>query len=147
MFDESSVDVWDISQIPTPHAAAHFCTFCDINLFFCFQVAQVPIESCEQYGTCGECLSSGDPHCGWCVLHNMWVSLNLNLNLNLNLIFIYRDLFKKNHDFCAQIPTSREGTFFLTFISDQLSASTKFSAALFINNIILTWNLFNHICT
>ncbi|MEQ2296518.1 Plexin-A2, partial [Ameca splendens] len=36
-------------------------------------VTQVPIESCEQYGTCGECLSSGDPHCGWCVLHNMCV--------------------------------------------------------------------------
>ncbi|XP_075953782.1 plexin-A2 [Anarhichas minor] len=35
------------------------------------QVIQVPIESCEQYGTCGECLSSGDPHCGWCVLHNI----------------------------------------------------------------------------
>ena len=35
------------------------------------QVAQVPVEACEQYGTCGECLSSGDPHCGWCVLHNM----------------------------------------------------------------------------
>nr|XP_040049193.1 plexin-A2 isoform X2 [Gasterosteus aculeatus aculeatus] len=35
------------------------------------QVTQVPIESCEQYGTCGECLSSGDPHCGWCVLHNI----------------------------------------------------------------------------
>ncbi|KAB5546494.1 hypothetical protein PHYPO_G00072730 [Pangasianodon hypophthalmus] len=35
------------------------------------QVTQVPIESCEQYGTCHECLSSGDPHCGWCVLHNM----------------------------------------------------------------------------
>nr|XP_061781700.1 plexin-A2-like [Nerophis lumbriciformis] len=35
------------------------------------QVTQVPIESCEQYGTCGECLSSGDPHCGWCVLHNV----------------------------------------------------------------------------
>ncbi|XP_062396136.1 plexin-A2 [Sardina pilchardus] len=34
------------------------------------QVVRVPIESCEQYGTCGECLSSGDPHCGWCVLHN-----------------------------------------------------------------------------
>ncbi|XP_059397020.1 plexin-A2-like isoform X1 [Carassius carassius] len=35
------------------------------------QVTLVPIESCEQYGTCGECLSSGDPHCGWCVLHNI----------------------------------------------------------------------------
>ncbi|KAA0707271.1 Plexin-A2 Semaphorin receptor OCT [Triplophysa tibetana] len=35
------------------------------------EVTRVPIESCEQYDTCGECLSSGDPHCGWCVLHNM----------------------------------------------------------------------------
>ncbi|KAK7916724.1 hypothetical protein WMY93_012485 [Mugilogobius chulae] len=35
------------------------------------QVAQVPVEACEQYGTCSECLSSGDPHCGWCVLYNM----------------------------------------------------------------------------
>ncbi|KAG9352801.1 hypothetical protein JZ751_017377 [Albula glossodonta] len=34
------------------------------------QVAQVSIASCEQYGTCRECLGSGDPHCGWCVLHN-----------------------------------------------------------------------------
>ncbi|KAK6472016.1 plexin-A2 [Huso huso] len=34
------------------------------------QVSRVPIESCEQYTRCGECLSSGDPHCGWCVLHN-----------------------------------------------------------------------------
>ncbi|XP_020863472.1 LOW QUALITY PROTEIN: plexin-A2 [Phascolarctos cinereus] len=35
------------------------------------QVSRVPVESCEQYTTCGECLSSGDPHCGWCALHNM----------------------------------------------------------------------------
>ncbi|XP_021098100.1 plexin-A2 isoform X3 [Heterocephalus glaber] len=34
------------------------------------QVTRVPVESCEQYTTCGECLSSGDPHCGWCALHN-----------------------------------------------------------------------------
>ncbi|XP_066482321.1 plexin-A2 isoform X2 [Tiliqua scincoides] len=34
------------------------------------QVSQVPVESCEQYITCGECLSSGDPHCGWCALHH-----------------------------------------------------------------------------
>lgn len=127
MFDESSVNVWDISQIPTPHAAAHFSTFCDINLFFCFQVAQVPIESCEQYGTCGECLSSGDPHCGWCVLHNMWVSLNLNfnlnLNLNLNLIFIYRDLFKKNPDIVLRAQPQRKAHFF--WHSSQISLSLK----------------------
>uniref|UniRef100_A0A8C6LRJ8 Plexin A2 n=1 Tax=Nothobranchius furzeri TaxID=105023 RepID=A0A8C6LRJ8_NOTFU len=35
------------------------------------QVVQVPVEACEQHATCAECLSSGDPHCGWCVLYNM----------------------------------------------------------------------------
>ncbi|XP_006631156.2 plexin-A1 [Lepisosteus oculatus] len=35
------------------------------------QVRRVPVESCEQYTSCGECLGSKDPHCGWCVLHNI----------------------------------------------------------------------------
>uniref|UniRef100_A0A8C5BB53 Plexin A1b n=1 Tax=Gadus morhua TaxID=8049 RepID=A0A8C5BB53_GADMO len=35
------------------------------------QVVRVPVESCEQYTSCGECLGSRDPHCGWCVLHNV----------------------------------------------------------------------------
>uniref|UniRef100_G3PAE2 Plexin-A2 n=1 Tax=Gasterosteus aculeatus aculeatus TaxID=481459 RepID=G3PAE2_GASAC len=44
----------------------------DRNYLYVMSERQVvPIESCEQYGTCGECLSSGDPHCGWCVLHNI----------------------------------------------------------------------------
>ncbi|XP_029550197.1 plexin-A2 [Salmo trutta] len=34
-------------------------------------VTKVPVEACEQYGTCGECLNSEDPHCGWCVLLNV----------------------------------------------------------------------------
>uniref|UniRef100_A0A8C3NY12 Plexin-A4 n=1 Tax=Cyanoderma ruficeps TaxID=181631 RepID=A0A8C3NY12_9PASS len=34
------------------------------------QLTRVPVESCSQYETCSECLGSGDPHCGWCVLHN-----------------------------------------------------------------------------
>ncbi|XP_066561226.1 plexin-A4 [Amia ocellicauda] len=34
------------------------------------QLTRVPVESCGQYSTCTECLGSGDPHCGWCVLHN-----------------------------------------------------------------------------
>ncbi|XP_061054720.1 plexin-A4 isoform X3 [Eubalaena glacialis] len=34
------------------------------------QLTRVPVESCGQYRSCGECLGSGDPHCGWCVLHN-----------------------------------------------------------------------------
>uniref|UniRef100_A0A8C2K8B7 Plexin A4 n=1 Tax=Cyprinus carpio TaxID=7962 RepID=A0A8C2K8B7_CYPCA len=29
------------------------------------------LEACEQYSSCKECLGSGDPHCGWCVLHSM----------------------------------------------------------------------------
>uniref|UniRef100_A0A8C2K8H1 Plexin A4 n=1 Tax=Cyprinus carpio TaxID=7962 RepID=A0A8C2K8H1_CYPCA len=32
---------------------------------------RVPVEACEQYSSCKECLGSGDPHCGWCVLHSM----------------------------------------------------------------------------
>nr|XP_061829776.1 plexin-A1-like isoform X2 [Nerophis lumbriciformis] len=35
------------------------------------QVTRVPVESCEQYASCEACLGSGDPHCGWCVLHNI----------------------------------------------------------------------------
>uniref|UniRef100_A0AAY4DK46 Sema domain-containing protein n=1 Tax=Denticeps clupeoides TaxID=299321 RepID=A0AAY4DK46_9TELE len=34
------------------------------------QVSRVPVERCTQYTTCRDCLGSGDPHCGWCVLHN-----------------------------------------------------------------------------
>uniref|UniRef100_A0A8C7WDX4 Sema domain-containing protein n=1 Tax=Oncorhynchus mykiss TaxID=8022 RepID=A0A8C7WDX4_ONCMY len=35
------------------------------------QVSRIPVESCEQYSSCSGCLGSGDPHCGWCVLHNV----------------------------------------------------------------------------
>ncbi|XP_072540713.1 plexin-A1b [Salminus brasiliensis] len=35
------------------------------------QVKRVPVESCDQYKTCSECLGSRDPHCGWCVLLNV----------------------------------------------------------------------------
>uniref|UniRef100_A0A670KIJ4 Plexin-A2 n=1 Tax=Podarcis muralis TaxID=64176 RepID=A0A670KIJ4_PODMU len=34
------------------------------------QVVRLPVENCEQYSSCAECLGSRDPHCGWCVLHN-----------------------------------------------------------------------------
>ncbi|TNN50395.1 Plexin-A4 [Liparis tanakae] len=34
-------------------------------------LSRVPVEACDQYSTCTQCLGSGDPHCGWCVLHNM----------------------------------------------------------------------------
>uniref|UniRef100_A0A8B9LUK8 Plexin-A1 n=1 Tax=Astyanax mexicanus TaxID=7994 RepID=A0A8B9LUK8_ASTMX len=35
------------------------------------QVKRVPVESCDQYKSCSECLGSRDPHCGWCVLLNV----------------------------------------------------------------------------
>ncbi|KAI1882011.1 hypothetical protein AGOR_G00246280 [Albula goreensis] len=34
------------------------------------QLTRVPVEVCSQYASCSSCLGSGDPHCGWCVLHN-----------------------------------------------------------------------------
>ncbi|XP_068104102.1 plexin-A3-like [Hyperolius riggenbachi] len=34
------------------------------------QVSRVPVESCQRYNSCASCLGSGDPHCGWCVLHS-----------------------------------------------------------------------------
>lgn len=37
------------------------------------QVSRLPVESCSQYSSCKTCLGSGDPHCGWCVLHNNFV--------------------------------------------------------------------------
>uniref|UniRef100_A0A8C3V379 Plexin-A1 n=1 Tax=Catharus ustulatus TaxID=91951 RepID=A0A8C3V379_CATUS len=39
------------------------------------QVTRVPVESCEQYESCELCLGSRDPHCGWCVLHNIDLQL------------------------------------------------------------------------
>ncbi|KAL0618144.1 Plexin-A4 [Plecturocebus cupreus] len=53
-----------------------YTTYClSVHLLMDIWVADifwllVPVESCGQYQSCGECLGSGDPHCGWCVLHN-----------------------------------------------------------------------------
>ncbi|XP_026111791.1 plexin-A1-like [Carassius auratus] len=35
------------------------------------QVTRVPVERCSQYSSCSKCLSSRDPHCGWCVLSHI----------------------------------------------------------------------------
>ncbi|PKU34013.1 plexin-a4 [Limosa lapponica baueri] len=43
------------------------------------ELTRVPVESCSQYETCSECLGSGDPHCGWCVLHNTLVMISIAL--------------------------------------------------------------------
>lgn len=34
------------------------------------KVAKIPVQNCQQYTTCSECLSSRDPYCGWCTLEH-----------------------------------------------------------------------------
>uniref|UniRef100_A0A8C1Z9T3 Plexin A3 n=1 Tax=Cyprinus carpio TaxID=7962 RepID=A0A8C1Z9T3_CYPCA len=41
------------------------------DIFKSLSVSRLSVESCSQYSSCETCLGSGDPHCGWCVLHNM----------------------------------------------------------------------------
>ncbi|RXM93459.1 Plexin-A1 [Acipenser ruthenus] len=55
-------------QSPSPH---HVGYVAQVVFLHPLQVSRVPVESCEQYRSCGECLGSKDPHCGWCVLHNI----------------------------------------------------------------------------
>uniref|UniRef100_A0A8C1WK05 Plexin-A4 n=1 Tax=Cyprinus carpio TaxID=7962 RepID=A0A8C1WK05_CYPCA len=44
----------------------------DQHFLYVMSASQVShLEACEQYSSCKECLGSGDPHCGWCVLHSM----------------------------------------------------------------------------
>ncbi|XP_071960877.1 plexin-A4-like [Antedon mediterranea] len=46
------------------------------------QITKVPVEECEQYTTCSECLGVGggvgDPYCGWCTLMNRCTRKNDN---------------------------------------------------------------------
>uniref|UniRef100_A0A8C9U069 Plexin A2 n=1 Tax=Scleropages formosus TaxID=113540 RepID=A0A8C9U069_SCLFO len=68
---ETTVVVKDGEPILRDMAFSLDHSFLYVIIIAMLQVSRVPVEWCEQYGTCGECLSSGDPHCGWCVLHNM----------------------------------------------------------------------------
>ncbi|XP_063727006.1 plexin-A4-like isoform X4 [Symsagittifera roscoffensis] len=34
------------------------------------QLAKMPIHDCLSHSTCGSCVSSGGPYCGWCTLQN-----------------------------------------------------------------------------
>uniref|UniRef100_A0AAV2KQA1 Sema domain-containing protein n=1 Tax=Knipowitschia caucasica TaxID=637954 RepID=A0AAV2KQA1_KNICA len=34
------------------------------------QVTRLPVESCDRYSSCSECVGSRDPHCSWCLLSN-----------------------------------------------------------------------------
>ncbi|PWA31872.1 hypothetical protein CCH79_00006437 [Gambusia affinis] len=74
--------LWDRLSVAAGFGADS--TVWKLNCIF-MQVTQVPIESCEQYGTCGECLSSGDPHCGWCVLHNIVLKFSLTESMKCGL--------------------------------------------------------------
>ncbi|XP_032810026.2 plexin-B1-like isoform X1 [Petromyzon marinus] len=33
------------------------------------QVARVPVSDCGRHRSCAGCVATGDPYCGWCVLH------------------------------------------------------------------------------
>uniref|UniRef100_A0A8C0U7K3 Plexin A4 n=1 Tax=Cyanistes caeruleus TaxID=156563 RepID=A0A8C0U7K3_CYACU len=56
--------------VAPPPSHSELCEKPDRLSPFLLQLTRVPVESCSQYETCSECLGSGDPHCGWCVLHN-----------------------------------------------------------------------------
>uniref|UniRef100_A0A8D1BIJ2 Plexin-A4 n=1 Tax=Sus scrofa TaxID=9823 RepID=A0A8D1BIJ2_PIG len=43
---------------------------------------RVPVESCGQYQSCGECLGSGDPHCGWCLVLETYNVPELSAGVN-----------------------------------------------------------------
>uniref|UniRef100_A0A8D1L6U2 Plexin A4 n=1 Tax=Sus scrofa TaxID=9823 RepID=A0A8D1L6U2_PIG len=46
------------------------------------QLTRVPVESCGQYQSCGECLGSGDPHCGWCLVLETYNVPELSAGVN-----------------------------------------------------------------
>uniref|UniRef100_A0A672Q650 Plexin A3 n=1 Tax=Sinocyclocheilus grahami TaxID=75366 RepID=A0A672Q650_SINGR len=55
----------------TPHRGrTPLCVIQRFNVCYVFQVSRLSVESCSQHSSCETCLGSGDPHCGWCVLHN-----------------------------------------------------------------------------
>ncbi|TRY72813.1 hypothetical protein DNTS_009514 [Danionella cerebrum] len=61
------------------------------------QVSRLPVESCSQYSSCESCLGSGDPHCGWCVLHNKesWSAASqseLCISLGCQFNYLMQDL-------------------------------------------------------
>ncbi|XP_044856822.1 plexin-C1 [Mauremys mutica] len=39
-----------------------------IYLSFANEVRRIQVANCSKYGSCKECLSAKDPHCGWCYL-------------------------------------------------------------------------------
>ncbi|CAM5084427.1 unnamed protein product [Eretmochelys imbricata] len=39
-----------------------------IYLSFANEVRRIQVANCNKYGSCKECLSAKDPHCGWCSL-------------------------------------------------------------------------------
>nr|XP_006814462.1 PREDICTED: plexin-A4-like [Saccoglossus kowalevskii] len=45
------------------------------------QITKVPVENCENFTTCDDCLEVngvGDPYCGWCTLENRFIVLPLH---------------------------------------------------------------------
>lgn len=68
MLGEALQPRWDVEQ--TRDREEPLIPSESVGLYPFPQVMQLPVENCEQYSSCAECLGSRDPHCGWCVLHN-----------------------------------------------------------------------------
>ncbi|XP_076122167.1 plexin-D1 [Alosa pseudoharengus] len=65
---------WSL-KLPAREPVHHIMTF-DPNdrnylyLMTSHHLLRVRVASCSQYSSCGECLSAGDAHCGWCTLES-----------------------------------------------------------------------------
>ncbi|XP_053576848.1 plexin-B1 [Bombina bombina] len=59
------------SQSKTPVASDLLFDQAEKHLYVMTQstVMKVPLSECSLHTDCDSCLSSGDPYCGWCVLH------------------------------------------------------------------------------
>lgn len=76
VFKKDSIEIAYNFSIHTTQLCCVYAGVNGVNTCACacvcpLQVSRVPVESCEQYTSCSDCLGSGDPHCGWCVLFNM----------------------------------------------------------------------------
>lgn len=63
---------WSL-RLPANEPVHHIMTFDPSDRTYLYvmtshHLLRVRVSSCEQYSSCGDCLSAGDPHCGWCTL-------------------------------------------------------------------------------
>ncbi|CAM4713171.1 unnamed protein product [Leuciscus chuanchicus] len=68
-----SVEILWSLRLPAYEPVHHIMTFdpSDSNYLYVMtthHLLRVAVSACDQYSSCGECLSAGDAHCGWCTL-------------------------------------------------------------------------------